>query len=67
MLSLVTGVGYPLFFWNQIGFLSAASAGAHTLSTMHSATRAESSLWVRVVCFIRNSSFLLTGGGMRPP
>ena len=42
---------------------SAASAGAHTLSTMHSATRAESSLWVRVVCFIRNSSFLVYGGG----
>ena len=33
------------------------------LSTMHSATRAESSLWVRVVCFIWNSAFLLTRGG----
>ena len=45
------------------GSVTSAKAGAHTLSTMHSATRAESSLWVRVVCFIWNSSFLLTGEG----
>ena len=56
-------LGAPLCGLGHLGSVTSAKAGAHTLSTMHSATRAETSLCAKVVCFIRSSSFFAYGGG----